>query len=665
MATATAFSSQHDDVLSSLRSLRAIDPMYAQLFKLGGEWQNRDSDAISVSTGVSVASSECSGGMDMPSIGTRDESVSTGTSNSSLDPERQQPSPTSCTIPSPMNKSAGASWVDLEVDDTMPSFERRHNSMVDTASPSHLLVRREDVNDLRSLSLNSKTGRPNLPDPFTAFCSTPPEFFNGITVPTPPTYEKRLAGPPDFPKRRSSLRHTYYPVPPQLNISPQRPYSPVATRPSIEAASPDSTPSQLPPRRKEHAATPEDEDEDKMSALSSEVVVGVGANAGRRRNSYLADIMNPEIASPHINPGIESWLESSLVTFTHGVQSGRDGLVSPPLPLPSHVLDTLQVMVSCFPETMLLCSSLSIETIRNRSKRLGHRAENLRPNSRGLSALEPDQPKQSKWNMKWMTSKQHCPPSPYPARPGSKSSNDYYHQEPLSAGATPFWLNRPDWVAIKNIFPSGTDYLCDALYAHLLAYNYITQLCPRSALINPMLSAPSTPGGGRRPVSHCSTEPNMYGLATTPRSSESDGTKIPRKAASLLGLQNNPGDPMPEPPSSAGNRMSTLRGKRSILAMGGLWRTDSRSSGGFGNGGGGRPMTSAGPQRPGTTDHGEHTLKEIRLGLAKCIARLVSTLRQAGTDGGGEMADKGGVKPEEDPLFMRSLCEIVRCCEER
>ncbi|KXJ93830.1 hypothetical protein Micbo1qcDRAFT_158719, partial [Microdochium bolleyi] len=47
----------------------------------------------------------------------------------------------------------------------------------------------------------------------------------------------------------------------------------------------------------------------------------------------------------------------------------------------------------------------------------------------------------------------------------------------------------PAWASIKSVFPNGTDYLCDALYAHLLTYNYIDSLCPRVA--SPVTPAPT------------------------------------------------------------------------------------------------------------------------------------------------------------------------------
>jgi hypothetical protein len=69
----------------------------------------------------------------------------------------------------------------------------------------------------------------------------------------------------------------------------------------------------------------------------------------------------------------------------------------------------------------------------------------------------------------------------------------------------------PNWEPIRNIFPAATDYLCDALYAHLVVYNYVSILCPLP------LGALAGDSG--------------------------EGQPIPKKAAHLLGLQEAPTGP--------------------------------------------------------------------------------------------------------------------------
>ncbi|CAK7274228.1 hypothetical protein SEPCBS57363_006054 [Sporothrix epigloea] len=38
--------------------------------------------------------------------------------------------------------------------------------------------------------------------------------------------------------------------------------------------------------------------------------------------------------------------------------------------------------------------------------------------------------------------------------------------------------SKANGLCLKRIFPTGSDYLCDALYAHIIAFNYISLLCP-------------------------------------------------------------------------------------------------------------------------------------------------------------------------------------------
>ncbi|KAI1494556.1 hypothetical protein F5X96DRAFT_676359 [Biscogniauxia mediterranea] len=715
---APVFPSKHGDGSSRFRSMQTDDQKYSELFTIHVGMQKR----------CSVASSECSGGMEPPSIATtRDDSVVT--TATSVDMDRQTSSASasapasalasaSCKPPTPLlpNKMAAGSWMDLEFDDGAPSSPillRRHNSMTDMSPPTRYLLKSQDLGDPRSMSLNSKSIQADLPkDPFAAFSTT--NLLESVEVSSPPQ-EKRLSRPTKFPQRRSSLNYKDYPVPPQFYISSPRstlsPTSPPPPPPPPTFSPPRSVPqgSSPPKHRPPKVATsppPSNRglriettmrEEDKMSALSSDS--GSATTPPSRRGSQ-ATMMNPEIVSPR-DINIENWLESTIDMFAHGSQSKPEG-TSPSLPLPANVIDTLRVSVSCFPETMLLCSSLSIETIRSRSRRVKHRADSMNSDPRSPQSGTEQHPKPSKW--KWLPSKKQTTPPASP--PGFKNKQAYrseYTLEPLSASnpPSPFGAPRAEWAAIKNLFPSGTDYLCDALYAHLLAYNYITSICPRSALISPMTTSAATAAASaaasasaaafRPSTAKSSSSSSDTNLPRSSTASIADGTQIPRKAATLLGLQDNPRGPIPGPPSlsgggGGGRGNGALRTKRSYFVMGngggstttiGHRHVNSSDSGGLsvvGGGGGSsimtaRPTTSGGSRSP--PDHSEQTLREVRLGLARCIARLVATLRQNGMSESGESGGAGGgswggsVKPEEDPLFMRALCEIVRCCEER
>ncbi|KAL1843273.1 hypothetical protein VTJ49DRAFT_2382 [Mycothermus thermophilus] len=163
----------------------------------------------------------------------------------------------------------------------------------------------------------------------------------------------------------------------------------------------------------------------------------------------------------------------------------------PSLPLPPDVIESLRVSISCFPETMLLTSSLSIETIRAYSKKVRRRTpidgqfQNVDSDAGSVSSSSSQQ-QSRRWNMGgWLGH----------ARRGSNMSTDkeqQARQRPSAIRLTRSLSNakisrllrstgadlvasttRPPWAPIANVFPSAPARLCDALYAHLLAYNYL------------------------------------------------------------------------------------------------------------------------------------------------------------------------------------------------
>ncbi|KAJ4298748.1 hypothetical protein N0V88_003780 [Collariella sp. IMI 366227] len=174
---------------------------------------------------------------------------------------------------------------------------------------------------------------------------------------------------------------------------------------------------------------------------------------------------------------------------------------------------------------MLLTSSLSIETIRAYSKKVKHRTDlecHLRSNTDSSSvyssnSLNAKLPK--RWNINLLShvrrsSKQHQPyyhtlPRPFPQSPEASSSSFTPHPSP-----TP----NPIWAPIKRIFPTATSHLCDSLYAHLIAYNYISSICPPIPI--PPRTALAMPSPHIRPST----------------SFQNQDTRIPQKAATLLGM---------------------------------------------------------------------------------------------------------------------------------
>ncbi|KAK1758725.1 hypothetical protein QBC47DRAFT_399616 [Echria macrotheca] len=276
------------------------------------------------------------------------------------------------------------------------------------------------------------------------------------------------------------------------------------------------------------------------------------------------------------------------------------------IPLPPEVVESLRISISCFPDTMLLSSSLSIETIRSYSKKLKHGAlpvtNRMSEDDRSVFSFTTCSTKStSRWGFhRFLQGRSMKQGNEYPRSHGSAPEQVVTEiQAPVA----------PAWTPIKNIFPTASDYLCDALYAHIVAYNYIHALCPAA----PVLPTQTSAGGNEKTQ------------------------KIPKKAASLLGLQETPS------PTGYGHMQTSF------------------------------PVKFIGGRRPGTP-HSRRTavseataLQNIQAGLGRCIALLVATLKQAGED----TEERDGVitllQPEADmmdPLLMRAICEAVRCAEE-
>lgn len=319
-----------------------------------------------------------------------------------------------------------------------------------------------------------------------------------------------------------------------------------------------------------------------------------------------SDSRAPPTARPRSQVKVRSRPTSSVSASYSWLEDPID-LPPPPsddqsrrIPLPPNVMESLRVSVTCFPETMLLCSSLSIETIRTYSRKVRQPPEGLRPDT------PPASPKRWKWlgqrrNNSAALNRRCCSHN-------SSPNLDISPTSPSAATLTP-----PQWSRLRSVFPHGSDYLCDALYAHIVAYNYLA----------PMIQS------GLRPPTPGSPE-------TT---SSSMDESIPKKAASLLGLQGTQDmAPPPRPPPSLRKRSSMFLSLR-----------------------GGQSRQSVLPPKPATpTPVSEVPLRDLQHGLSLCIARLVTTLSAEGSS--AHVASEPS--SEVNSFVMRSLCEIVKCCEE-
>jgi hypothetical protein len=165
-------------------------------------------------------------------------------------------------------------------------------------------------------------------------------------------------------------------------------------------------------------------------------------------------------------------------------------------------------------------------------------------------------------------------------------------------------------MSIKNVFGNCSDYICDALYSHIVAYNYISALVARY---------PTSLG---------------YGRSCSPVGSQHED--IPKKAASLLGLNERANSTSAASIRSAKRFSSSHWGREDFMAT--------------------SPTATSANQ--------DMAIRSIQTELLRCIRRLIATARlMAESDSTDEKMVEMDIE-DADVLFMRSLCEIVRVNEE-
>ena len=288
-------------------------------------------------------------------------------------------------------------------------------------------------------------------------------------------------------------------------------------------------------------------------------------------------------------PSVQSWLNESTSRYTSRLH-GDD--LTKAVPLPPDVVETLRVSIACFPETMLLTSSLTIETIRNYSRKVRHPSADMVNNLASDPAGES--PRKSLW--KRVVSYKQGPLSP---STGPKSN--------LKSPSTTSLEGPKSWAPLKNVFGCCSDYICDALWAHIVAYHYISALIPRS---------PRHPRAGS--------------------ANDSQKDDIPKKAASLLGLAVS---------QDMGASVDHVARRFTSHLSWGL--KDS--------------MVTEQSTRSANYDN---TTRDIQAGLMRCIMRLIATAKLMSENGTNEDGMVEMETGQVDVLFTRSLCEIVRMAEE-
>lgn len=314
---------------------------------------------------------------------------------------------------------------------------------------------------------------------------------------------------------------------------------------------------------------------------------------------------------------VQAWLESSAGLMANG---RGDDPAALGIPLPPDVVDNVRVSITCFPDTMLLSSSLSVDTIRAYARKLKTPMIDLDGDNSPNSTYQSPR----RWGLSRIRSRRSIGTTTAAMQETIVPSSPLDEGAPISSlrsGVT------TPWVSFRTIFSAGSDYLCDALYAHIVVYNYIASLCPK-----PVPSAPKTPATRGKPRR------------------DGDDREIPQKAAAFLGIGDSKGRPgtvvepqTPAIPSRPGTSSSSLyklrRGKASSRAPSvlSLERT---------------PLA-----RSAKVDI---AMRELLMGLARCIVRLIYTLREGRTD---VVSEEEAAAVRVDPFLVRALCEIVRTAE--
>lgn len=381
---------------------------------------------------------------------------------------------------------------------------------------------------------------------------------------------------------------------------------------------------------------------------------------------------------------VHHWLESS----------SRSRQPSPPLPMASpvaisptssvrvsgHVLEALRINVQNFPDTMLRTSSVTIDQIRDYSHKVkrSDATRQLVPNRdndehTAIASYCPTSPispslgrkgsfgnlklmsslrgKLSRFNLSASASSVHeqievnWPPSDDVA-----PSTAHCDSTPLrpSAARDAACVN-----ALRCVLPHGTPYLLDALYAHIIAYNYIDSLCGSMSQLHQNDTGPHL---RTKPSQNNFLPPGVTSLAdlmvqenvseTVVKDFQDDvaivaaRTVVPSKAASLLGLgSTNMSKPVKSNPNFLGGDESKLR-KNSPP---GAFRSHYLES--------------------------DSAMRSLRENIAHNIYRLVETVKNcpSADDVGTEEAQDGNIVPNGkylDEMLMRALSELVRCYEE-
>jgi len=531
-----------------MRSLELLDKKYSELLALGEELMREANES-------DASASDHSSYGEPPAIRTRNISITTA-ATSIGSREKGTGSTFTSVSTSPRTQEPLQSWLDSDLED-LPSApcQSYAPTSLEPEPPAFLPRRQSSARHARGKSSwrsrESRSPDSSTSDPFAYFTNSMGDPDDTITaLPLP-------SGPYDTSASRMlsyEAEHFAAPYPWECAIAPRRrgigsprsPPSPSCFIPSTGMADVTPTKSQSCQARTSRSRSTSVANHRPTENILEDVESYHGSSDVSSSLEYPVSSSVPNKACPQ-SISIETWFQTVIEDFAHPLEPEIDAPVSK-MRLPVEVLETLRVSVSCFPETMLLCSSLSIETIRSHARKLKYEGNNHPDFSTGISELSfspGEKPKPSAWKKFTSLGRKTQAANTLQQKHNDVSieSSEHMTNFGLEKEASTWPKSSPDWASIRNVFPNGTDYLCDALYAHLLTFNYIDTLCPRG------LSSPTAPPMTRRPQTATNN-----GDASSPRPSSSStqsNSRIPRKAASLLGLHNNLNEDACVPPVPA------------------------------------------------------------------------------------------------------------------
>lgn len=387
---------------------------------------------------------------------------------------------------------------------------------------------------------------------------------------------------------------------------------------------------------------------------------------------------------------IQNWLESSsnAQQFPSPTLSPTSPAMSPTsgkIRIPGPVLENLNAMVKGFPETMLSTDTLAVQMVRDYSRMVkrdhisqgnaGNASTFVESPNTPLQAQSHSQPqpqsqsralgrKTSLANLNFVSSLR----GKFGGRLASSVTapdlrNFSQFQDSPSHDGNSVCATLPDKkktdgcvISLRTMFPNGTDYLLDALYANILVYNYVHSVCGGLATL-PQNGADANLRG--RPSKNFALPSGVTSLADLELQPDSSDTVlqdwqddiatvasrpvVPTKAASLLGIGDTyMGRPLP----TTGSRLGRPPKPRKVTPC-------------------------SGPSVRANSSSSDAVMAELRDDIAHNIYRLVETMKTCSPDAedkAGEEDDGGVVASTKgsqlDPTLMRSLCEVVRCYEE-